>query len=151
MLIDRRLVGFGLFLITLGGVMVAVRQGLLGEGVARQAWTLWPVILIGAGLSIVLAGRPGASIGGLVLAVTFGAILGGVAATGVFPRAGVCSAANRTTCRFANRANETRKRSVVSRSAMSDSTTMSERFACRCCSVANMRAKSVSRQRVVAA
>ena len=34
MLIDRRLVGFGLFLITLGGVMVAVRQGLLGEGVA---------------------------------------------------------------------------------------------------------------------
>ena len=91
MLIDRRLVGFGLFLITLGGVMVAVRQGLLGEGVARQAWTLWPVILIGAGLSIVLAGRPGASIGGLVLAVTFGAILGGVAATGVFPGAGVCS------------------------------------------------------------
>jgi hypothetical protein len=90
MQIDRRLVGFGLFLITIGGVMVAVRQGLIAEETAREAWTLWPLILIGVGLSIVLAGRPGAAIGGLVLAVTFGAMLGGVAATGVFPGGGVC-------------------------------------------------------------
>ena len=48
--IDRRLVGFGLFLITVGGVMVAVRQGLLTEDAARQAWTLWPLILVGSGL-----------------------------------------------------------------------------------------------------
>ena len=89
--IDRRLVGFGLFLITVGGVMVAVRQGVLSEDAARQAWTLWPLVLIGIGLSIVLAGRPGAAIGGLVLAVTFGAILGGVAATGIFPGIGLCS------------------------------------------------------------
>ena len=34
--IDRRLVGFGLFLITVGGVMIAVRQGLLSEPTARQ-------------------------------------------------------------------------------------------------------------------
>ena len=89
--IDRRLVGFGLFLITVGGVMVAVRQGLLNESSARQAWTLWPLILIGVGLSIVLAGRPGAAIGGLVLAITFGAMVGGVAATGVFPGVGLCT------------------------------------------------------------
>ncbi len=89
--IDRRLVGFGLFLITIGGVMVAVRQGLLTEDAARQAWTLWPLILVGSGLSIILAGRPGAAIGGLILAITFGAMLGGVAATGVFPGAGLCS------------------------------------------------------------
>ena len=89
--IDRRLVGFGLFLITIGAVMVAVRQGLLSEEAARQAWTLWPLILVGSGLSIVLAGRPGAATGGLVLAITFGAMLGGVAATGVFPGAGICS------------------------------------------------------------
>jgi hypothetical protein len=90
--IDRRLVGFGLFLIMVGAVMVAVRQGLISEETARQAWTLWPLVLVGAGLSIVLAGRPGAAIGGLVLALTFGAILGGVAATGVFPGVGFCSA-----------------------------------------------------------
>ena len=100
--IDRRLVGFGLFLITVGGVMVAVRQGLLSEDAARQAWTLWPLILVGVGLSIVLAGRPGAAIGGLVLALTFGAMLGGVAATGVFPGVGVCSGAADDAVRFAD-------------------------------------------------
>jgi hypothetical protein len=89
--IDRRLVGFGLFLITVGAVMIAVRQGLLSADDARKAWTLWPLILVGVGLSIVLAGRPGAVIGGLVLALTFGAMLGGIAATGAFPGAGLCA------------------------------------------------------------
>jgi hypothetical protein len=88
--IDRRLVNLGLFLITIGAVMVAVRQGVLSEEAARQSWTLWPLVLVGSGLSIVLAGRPGAAVGGLVLAITFGAILGGVAATGVFPGGGLC-------------------------------------------------------------
>jgi hypothetical protein len=88
--IDRRLVGFGLFLITVGAVMIAVRQGILSADDARKAWTLWPLILVGVGLSIVLAGRPGAASGGLVLALTFGAILGGVAATGTFPGGGFC-------------------------------------------------------------
>ena len=39
--IDRRLVGSGLFLMTLGGVIIAVRQGLLGDEAARGARTLW--------------------------------------------------------------------------------------------------------------
>jgi hypothetical protein len=88
--IDRRLVGFGLFLITVGTVMIAVRQGLLSANDAQNAWTLWPLILVGVGLSIVLAGRPGAPIGGLVLALTFGAMLGGIAASGTFPGVGLC-------------------------------------------------------------
>jgi len=90
MRIDPRLVGFGLFLITVGSVMVAVREGLVSEDAARQAWTLWPLILVGVGLSIVLAGRPGAAIGGLALALTFGVIIGGIAATGAFPSGGFC-------------------------------------------------------------
>jgi hypothetical protein len=89
--IDRRLVGFGLFLITVGGVMIAVRQGVLSADDAERAWTLWPLILVGVGLSIVLAGRPGAVIGSLVLALPFGAMLGGIAATGSFPGVGFCS------------------------------------------------------------
>jgi hypothetical protein len=93
--IDRRLVGFGLFLITVGAVMIAVRQGVIGEDDARKAWTLWPLILVGVGLSIVLAGRPGAAIGGIVLALTFGAMLGGIAATGVFPGVGFCGSSDR--------------------------------------------------------
>jgi hypothetical protein len=89
--IDRRLVGFGLFLVTVGVVMVAVRQGLITDATAQRAWNLWPLILIGVGLSTILAGRPGAAIGGLVVAVTFGAIVGGVVATGQFPAFGFCS------------------------------------------------------------
>ncbi len=52
MQIDRRLVGFGLSLITVGAVMVAVRQGLLSEDTAGRAWSLWPLILVGIGPSI---------------------------------------------------------------------------------------------------
>src|SRR5947207_894212 len=81
--------------VPVGAVMIAVRQGLVGEDDARKAWTLWPLILVGVGLSIVLAGRPGAAIGGIVLALTFGAMLGGIAATGTFPGAGLCSSGGR--------------------------------------------------------
>ena len=88
--VDRRLIGFGLFLITIGAVMVADRQGLLSEDAARQSWTLWPLILVGVGLSIVVAGRPGAAIGGLIVAVTAGAMIGGVVAGGAFPAVGLC-------------------------------------------------------------
>jgi len=89
--IDRRLVGFGLFLVTVGIVMVAIRQGLIPDESARRAWNLWPLLLIGFGLSIILAGRPGAAIGGLITAVTFGAIVGGVAATGSIGPIGLCT------------------------------------------------------------
>ena len=89
--IDRRLVGFGLFLVTVGVVMVAIRQGLIPDETARRAWNLWPLLLIGFGLSIILAGRPGAAIGGLITAVTFGAIVGGVAATGSIGPIGICT------------------------------------------------------------
>ena len=88
MRIDRRLVGFGLFLVTVGVVMVAVRQGVIPNDAARRAWSLWPLVLIGTGLSMILAGRPGAALGGLVVAVTFGAIVGGIAATGSI---GICT------------------------------------------------------------
>jgi len=79
---DRRLVGFGVFLIVFGSVLLAVRQGWITSDVAQRAWQLWPVLLIGAGLSLLLARRPGASLGGLVVAVALGAMAGGLAAGG---------------------------------------------------------------------
>jgi hypothetical protein len=91
MRIDRRLVGLGLFLVTAGTVMLGVREGLIPDDLAGRAWTLWPLILVGIGLSIVLAGRPGAALGGLVVAVTVGAMLGGVAATGWAGGFGACA------------------------------------------------------------
>jgi hypothetical protein len=80
--INRGLLGLGVFLVTVGIVMLAVRQGLVAAAVAQRAWTLWPLLLVAAGLSIVLAGRREAIVGGLLSAVTFGAIVGGIAASG---------------------------------------------------------------------
>lgn len=100
MYIDRRLVGFGAFLITIGVVVVAVRQNVLDDTVARQAWALWPLILVGVGLSLVLAGRPGSLIGGLLIWVTIGAMLGGFAASGAFPGGGLCVASGGSSAPF---------------------------------------------------
>jgi len=90
MQIDRRWVGFGLFLVTVGAVMIGVRQGWVDPEIAGRAWTLWPLLLIGAGLSILLTRGAGAAVGGLVVAVTLGAIVGGIAATGSFG-SGLCA------------------------------------------------------------
>jgi hypothetical protein len=88
---DRRLVALGLFLVTVGVVMVAVRQGLVPVDTARRAWSLWPLILIGLGLSMILAGRPGAWVGGLTVAITFGTMIGAIAGTGASFPIGLCS------------------------------------------------------------
>lgn len=113
MQIDRRLVGFGLFLITVGAVMIAVRQGVLAEATAGRAWSLWPMILVGIGLSIALDRRPGAALGGLVLAVTFGAIVGGVASTGSFGFSGICNGASDRGTAFAETSGELADRARV--------------------------------------
>lgn len=90
MRIDRRLVGFGLFLVTTGIVMIGVRQGLVPAETARRAWNLWPLILVGVGLSMILGRRSGGWVGGLVVAVTAGAIVGGAVGTGSFFPLGAC-------------------------------------------------------------
>jgi hypothetical protein len=79
---DRNLIGWGLFFIVFGGVLLGVRQGLIPSDVAGRAWQIWPLLLVAAGLSLVLAGRPGAWIGGLIAAACFGVIAGGLVSTG---------------------------------------------------------------------
>src|SRR5215213_9943555 len=106
MRIDGRLLGFGLFLLTVGGVILAVRQGIVDEAVAKRAWTLWPLILVGVGLSVALARRPAAVVGGLLLAVTFGAMVGGVAATGAAGLPAFCSGDRGEGQRFSDQAGE---------------------------------------------
>ena len=79
---DRNLIGWGVFFLVFGGVLLAVRQGWLSAEIAERAWQLWPVLLVAAGLSLLLAGRPGAWIGGLVAAACFGVIAGGLVSSG---------------------------------------------------------------------
>ncbi len=78
--VDGRLLAWGVFFVTLGLVPVAIRSNLLA---AKLPWfDLWPLLLIGWGISLLLRGTPARAIGGLLVAMTLGAILGGVLSAG---------------------------------------------------------------------
>jgi hypothetical protein len=91
MRVNRGLLGWGVFLIVLGIVPLAVRAGYLDADTVRQAWQLWPLILIGIGLGLVLQRTPVAAVGTLVVAVTFGLMGGAVIATGLSAPLSGCS------------------------------------------------------------
>lgn len=82
MRVDQRFLGWGLFFILLGSVPLAVRGGLLTADAAGAAWRLWPLLLVGAGIGLLLRDRKAAVIGGLVVSMTFGLIGGGLLAGG---------------------------------------------------------------------
>lgn len=78
--LDRRFVTWGLFLVAVGAVPLAVRAGVVAPGV--RWWELWPLLLVGWGVGLIL-GRTGAGLlGGAIVAVTLGAIVGGVLTAG---------------------------------------------------------------------
>ena len=80
--LDRRLVGWGLFFILLGAVPLLVQAGAIDAAVAGRWLLLWPLLLIGWGLGLVLRRTPVDWIGGAVTAVTLGLMGGGLIATG---------------------------------------------------------------------
>jgi hypothetical protein len=82
MRIDGRLIGFGLFFIVFGGILLAGRQGLIDPALLERSWQLWPLLLVAIGLSIVLARRPGSELGNLLFAVVLGVMAGGLVGSG---------------------------------------------------------------------
>ena len=91
MRVNRGLLGWGIFFIVLGSVPLAVREGFLDPALVRRAAELWPLILVGIGLGLILARTRVAVLGGLVVAVTFGLMGGALIATGFNPGVGVTS------------------------------------------------------------
>ena len=87
MRVNRGLLGWGVFFIALGAVPIAVRGGVVGAGTASQAWQLWPMLLIGAGLALALRNTGWAAVGNVVVGLAFGLMAGGVVAGGVSPGA----------------------------------------------------------------
>ncbi|HEX5826146.1 MAG TPA: hypothetical protein VFY23_01380 [Candidatus Limnocylindrales bacterium] len=81
--VNRGLLGWGLFFIVLGAVPLAVRAGVIDADRAAQAWQLWPLLLIGAGVGLVLARTRASMVGGVIVAVTGGLMLGGLLAAGL--------------------------------------------------------------------
>jgi hypothetical protein len=75
---------WGVFLIPLGGIPLLVRGGALDGTVFHDAWRLWPLILVGVGLAIILGNRARATIT-VILALAFGIVGGGALASGDIP------------------------------------------------------------------
>lgn len=90
MRIDRGLLRWGVFLIVLGAVPLAVRGGYLDADTVRRAWELWPLVLIGIGLGLMLQRTRAAVVGGLVVAITFGLMGGALLAVGINGSFGGC-------------------------------------------------------------
>jgi hypothetical protein len=81
--VNRGLLGWGVFFIIVGVVPLAVESGVLNESLVLRAWELWPLILIGIGLGLMLQRTKAAVVGNLVVAVTAGLMLGGVLSAGI--------------------------------------------------------------------
>lgn len=88
--IRRGYLNWGIFLIVLGAMPLAVRNEWLAPSAVSDAWRLWPLVLVGIGVGLVLRRTPLAPIGGLLAAATLGLLIGSAIATG--PRIGVTCA-----------------------------------------------------------
>jgi hypothetical protein len=80
--LDRRLLGWGLFFILVGGIPLAVRANLLDRDTVAQWPLLWPILIIGWGIGLLLRRTSIDWVGGAITAITFGVMGGGLLATG---------------------------------------------------------------------
>ncbi len=78
MRIRRGLLFWGLFLIPIGGITLLVRAGVVDADRLSEAWRLWPLILVGIGLAILLGRSRRAVVMTAVVALVLRS-LGGVA------------------------------------------------------------------------
>lgn len=85
MRINRTVLGWGVFLIVLGAVPLAANQGLVTEEAVSRLWTLWPVLLILAGIGLLLRRTPVSGVTDLAVSALFGLIAGGLLAGGAIP------------------------------------------------------------------
>lgn len=80
--IRRGFLGWGVFLILVGAVPLLVRSGYLDSDQVDRLWTLWPLILVGVGVGLVLRHTRLDFVGGLIVAATVGLMVGGLLSAG---------------------------------------------------------------------
>ncbi len=83
MRIERRFLGWGVFFIVAGSVALVVRGGYVSTDQAGQVWRLWPLLLVGLGVAIILGRTSLGWLGGLIIAATFGLLVGSALVGGV--------------------------------------------------------------------
>lgn len=76
MRINRGLVFWGVALIAAGVMALLLQSGAITDDVARQAWQLWPVILIVIGLAVIAGRSPLALAATVIAALTVGVLAG---------------------------------------------------------------------------
>jgi hypothetical protein len=103
MRINQGLLGWGIFFLLVGAVPLAVRAGYLTADQVGRIGSLWPLILIGIGVGILLARTRFVVLGGLLVAATFGTIVGGILSGGVEGFAGGACGPGTATRPFASR------------------------------------------------
>ena len=81
--IRRGFLGWGVFLILAGSIPLAVRAGYISNDQIGRFWNLWPLILIGIGVGLVLSRTRFDFVGGLIVAATLGLMVGGLLSAGV--------------------------------------------------------------------
>ena len=92
----RRYFGWGVFLVCLGAVPLAVQLGVLDPKAAAGLLRLWPLILIGIGLGLVLRMTPYRAVGGLIAGGVFGLVVGVFLAGGLSSAAFACTGSQPT-------------------------------------------------------
>jgi hypothetical protein len=99
MRVRRGLLFWGLLLIPLGAIPLAVSAGGLDPARLLDAWQLWPLILVGIGLLILGSRTPLSLVGLVVVALTVGTIGGSALANGTvwFSAVGGCGFGSDTT------------------------------------------------------
>ena len=80
--IRRGYLGWGVFLILAGAIPLGVRAGYLDADQVGRLWSLWPLILIGIGVGLILRRTRLAFLGGLIVAATLGLMVGGLLSVG---------------------------------------------------------------------
>lgn len=92
MRIRRGLLFWGLVLVPLGAIPLLTRVGILDPDMLREAWRLWPLVLVGIGIAMVLgrghAGLLGTSVAAIVLGIAGGSALASGGWIGTFAGCG---------------------------------------------------------------
>jgi hypothetical protein len=82
MAIKRGRLNWGVFFITVGAVVLAFNQDVVSTATLADAWRLWPLILVGFGIGLILRRTPAYFVGGIIVAACFGLIVGSAFAVG---------------------------------------------------------------------
>ncbi len=80
MQINRGLIFWGVALITAGAVALAIQAQLIPADTARQAWRLWPLLLVVIGLAVIASRTPFGAVATLLAGLVAGGLAGTVVA-----------------------------------------------------------------------